>query len=227
MGNPSEVIEAVHTGNTERLRTLLSDDAGLAASRDASGVSALMLAIYRRQTACITLLRQAGLPLDIFEAASVGALQELADLVGADPSLVNAYSADGFTALHFAGYFLQPAAGRFLLEHGADSTSVTKNPTVMMPLHSAVSSSNIEMVRDLLKHGALVNARQQHGWTPLHAAAQNGNLEIIEILLQNGADPRIRNEEGVTALDLAQKQQHPDAANRLAAAIGVAKPITP
>jgi ankyrin repeat protein len=74
------------------------------------------------------------------------------------------------------------------------------------------------MVRDLLKHGAPVNARQQHGWTPLHAAAQNGNLEIIEILLQNGADPSIKNEEGVTALDLARKQNRTDVVNRLAVA---------
>jgi ankyrin repeat protein len=218
MANATEVIEAVQTGNTEKLRQLLSENPALAASRDANGVSALMHAVYRRQTACIPVLRQAGLPLDIFEAASVGALDSLASLVAADSSLVKAYSADGFTALHFAAYFLQPQAARFLLDHGADSAAVAKNPTLVMPLHSAVSSSNVAMVRDLLKCGAPVNARQQHGWTPLHAAAQNGNLEIIEILLQNGADPNIKNDDGVTALDLAQKQNRTEVANRLAVA---------
>jgi uncharacterized protein len=218
MANATEVIEAVQAGDTEKLRHLLSDNPTLAASRDAHGVSALMHAVYRRQTACITLLREAGLELDIFEAASVGDLEALSHLIAADSSRVSAYSADGFTALHFAAYFSQAAAGRFLLDHGADSTAVAKNPTLVMPLHSAVSSSNVEMTRDLLKHGALVNARQQHGWTPLHAAAQNGNLEIIEILLQNGADPLIKNEEGVTAFDLAQKQNRADIANRLAVA---------
>ena len=218
MANATEVIAAVQTGNTETLRKLLSDNPALAASRDPNGVSALMHAVYRRQTACVALLREAGLRLDIFEAASVGALDSLADLMAADPSLVKAYSADGFTALHFTAYFSQPAAGRFLLDHGADIAAVAKNPTLVMPLHSAVSSNNVEMVRELLKRGALVNARQQHGWTPLHAAAQNGNLETIEILLQNGADPTINNEEGVTALDLAHKQNRGDVANRLAVA---------
>lgn len=215
MANAIEVIEAVQTGNTEKLRQLLSDNPALAASRDANGVSALMHAVYRRQTACVALLREAGLHLDGFEAASVGALDSLTNLIAADSSLVRAYSADGFTALHFAAYFLQAEAGRFLLDHGADSTAVAKNPTLVMPLHSAVSSSNVEMVRDLIKRGAPVNARQQHGWTPLHAAAQNGNLEIIEILLQNGADPGLKNDEGITALDLAQKQNHADVAKRL------------
>lgn len=218
MANATEMIEAVQTGNTQKLRKLLADNPALAASRDATGVSALMHAVYRRQTACIALLCEAGLNLDIFEAASVGALDSLANLIAADPSLVKVYSADGFTALHFAAYFGQPAAGRFLLDHGANSSAVAKNPTTVMPLHSAVSSGNVEMIRDLLQHGAPVNARQQHGWTPLHAAAQNGNLEIIEILLQSGADPRIKNEEGVTALDLARKQNRTDAANRLAVA---------
>jgi ankyrin repeat protein len=221
MANATEVIAAVQSGNTEKLRNLLSENPALAASRDASGVSALMHAVYRRQTACIALLRQAGVPLDIFEAASLGALDSLNDLIAGDSSLVSTYSGDGFTALHFAAYFLQPEAGRFLLDHGANSAAVAKNPTLVMPLHSAVSSSNVEMTRDLLKRGAPVNARQQHGWTPLHAAAQNGNLEIVEILLQNGADPWLKNDDSVTAFDVANKHDRNEVAQRLAIAQSV------
>jgi ankyrin repeat protein len=216
MANANEVLEAIQAGDAEKLRRLLSADPRLGASRDASGVSALMHAIYRRHTACIAVLRQAGLSLDVFEAASLGALDRLASVVVADPTLVSAYSPDGFTALHFAAYFSQPAAARFLLEHGSESAAVAKNPTQVMPLHSAVSSSNSETVRDLLKHAVPVNARQQHGWTALHAAAQNGNLEIVELLLQNGADASIRNDQGVTPLELARKYERSDVIERLA-----------
>ncbi|HVO64244.1 MAG TPA: ankyrin repeat domain-containing protein [Terriglobales bacterium] len=215
MADASEVIQAVQTGDTEKLRTLLTENPALAASRDASGVSALMHAVYRRQTECVGLLREAGLTLDIFEAAALGDMQAVSSLIERDGSLVKAYSADGFTALHFAAYFSQPAAAKFLLEHGTDSAAVAQNPTQAMPLHSAVSSGNVEAVRGLLGRGAPVNARQQHGWTPLHAAAQNGNLEILELLLENGAHAEIKNDEGVTALDLARKHQRSDVVNRL------------
>lgn len=218
MASATELIEAVQAGNAEKLRTLLSENPALAASRDEAGVSALMHAIYRRQTAAIALLRQAGLPLDVFEAASLGASDSLSRLVAAQPAVVTAYSADGFTALHFAAFFSQAEAGKFLLEHGAEVTAVAKNPTLVMPLHSAVSSNNVEMTRALIERGAPVNARQQHGWTPLHAAAQNGNLQIVELLLQDGADPTLKNEAGVTALDLAHKHKHAQVADRLAAA---------
>jgi len=215
MGNASEVMQAVQTGNTERLRTLLSENPAAAASRDASGVSALMHAVYRRQSACIGLLREAGLTLDTFEATALGDMDAVRRLVEADGSLVKAYSADGFTALHLAAYFLQPVAAKFLLDRGAESVAVAKNPTQVMPLHSAVSSGNIEVIRELLGRGVPVNARQQHGWTPLHAAAQNGNLEILELLLENGADPEIKNDEGVSALEIAQKHQRGDVVKRL------------
>ena len=216
MADASEVIQAVQTGNTEKLRALLSENPALAASRDASGVSALMHAVYRRQSECIRLLREAGsMTLDVFEAAAVSDIHALRKLVELDGSVVKAYSGDGFTALHLAAYFSQPAAAKFLLEHGAESGAVAKNPTEVMPLHSAVSSGNVETVRELLKRGAPVNARQQHGWTPLHAAAQNGRLEILQLLLENGADPEIKNDEGVSALDLARKNNHADVANRL------------
>lgn len=215
MSNAKEVIDAVQSGNVERLRNLLDENPKMAASRDAAGVSALMHAVYRRQKDAIELLQQAGLNLDIFEATALGDVQSLAALVTRQPSLVNTYSADGFTALHFAGFFSQPSAARLLLERGADHAAVARNPTQVTPLHSAASGGNLQTVGDLLAKGAPVNARQQHGWTALHSAAQSGNLEMVNLLLQRGADPGIQNDEGVTALDLAQKQNRTDVANRL------------
>lgn len=215
MSDAKEVIEAVQSGNVERLRSLLDESPKMAASRDAAGVSALMHAVYRRQNAAIELLRRAALNLDIFEATALGDVPSLAALVTREPSLVNTYSADGFTALHFAGFFSQPSAARLLLERGADHTAVARNPTQVMPLHSAAAGGNLQTAGDLLAQGAPVNARQQHGWTALHSAAQSGNLEMVNLLLQHGADPGIQNDEGVTALDLAQKQKRTDVTNRL------------
>ena len=41
----------------------------------------------------------------MFEAASLGDVERLAELLDADPSSATAYSADGFTALHFPAFF--------------------------------------------------------------------------------------------------------------------------
>lgn len=215
MGNAETLIQAVQAGNCQAVRELLSGDAGLAGSRDANGVSAIMHAVYRGQKECLELLRQKHGTPDVFEAVVLGDVKALAALLTKDAAQANSYSADGFTALHFAAYFGQPAAATLLLARGADIAAVAKNPTMVMPLHSAVSSGNAEVTRELLQHGAPVNARQQHGWTPLHAAAQNGNLEILELLLQSGADPALKNEEGVTALDLARKYERGDVIRRL------------
>ena len=215
MSNAENLIQAVQAGNSQAVRELLSEDAGLAGSRDAHGVSAIMHAVYRGQKECLELLRQKHGTPDIFEAVLLGDVKALAALLAKDTEQANSYSADGFTALHFAAYFGQPAAATLLLANGAEVAAVARNPTMVTPLHSAVSSGNVEVTRELLQRGAPVNARQQHGWTPLHAAAQNGNLEILELLLQSGADASIKNEEGVTALDLARKHGHGDVIRRL------------
>jgi uncharacterized protein len=213
-----ELIRAIHSADIEGLRKLLRENPALAGSRDTAGVSALMQAVYRRQSGAIDLLRQAGLKLDIFETAALGDTKALAALVADDPSQINSYSADGFTALHFAGFFSQPSAARLLLEQGADYAAVAKNASQVMPLHSAAAGRNLASVHDLLTRGAPVNARQQHGWTALHSAAQNGDLEMVDLLLKHGADPSIKNCDGMTALDLARKQGHADTDHRLALA---------
>jgi ankyrin repeat protein len=211
----AEVVGAIQSGNLAKLRDLLAGDASLASSRDATGVSAIMHAVYRQNREALTLLRRAQPALDVFEATCLGEVARLTELVTADPDLVNAGSADGFTPLHLAAYFRHEQAALLLLSRGADVAAVARNPTRVMPLHSAASSRNLPVVVELLTRNAPVNARQQHGWTALHAAALNGDQEMVEVLLQHGADPRAQNDEGKTPSNLAEEKGHARILERL------------
>ena len=218
MAGTQEVMAAVESGNADQLKELLSQDRSLAGARDASGVSALMHALYRQRKDLVDVLR-AGIPdLDIFEATSLGRPDLVEELVSRDPRLANARSGDGFTALHFAAFFGQESVARVLLEHHADSGAVANNALQVTPLHSAAAARNLSTVRALLEHGAPVNARQQQGWTALHAAAQHGDQAMVELLLKYGANPNARNDDGRTPDQIAQEKGHTEIAERLRAA---------
>lgn len=218
MAENADVIEAIESGNAERLKELLAADGALGAARDASGVSALMQALYRQRKDMVELLRRARPDLDIFEATSLGRGDLVEEMVIRDPRLANARSADGFTPLHFAAFFGEESVARTLLEHHADAGAVANNPMQVTPLHSAVAARNLAIVRALLEHGAPVNARQQKGWTALHAAAQHGDKPMVEVLLKHGANPNAKNEEGRTPDEVADEKGHLDVAERLRAA---------
>jgi ankyrin repeat protein len=195
-------------GDIDSVRRIVRQDPSAAALRDAAGVSLLMHALYRGQRdLAMEISRQRD--LDIFEAAGLGDLESLRRLCG-DRSAVSAHSGDGFSALHFACYFGQPAAVGLLIEAGAAVNDLATNPMKLMPLHSAASARNLEAARLLLKNGALVNARQHGGWVPIHAAAQNGDRPMVELLLQSGADSSIANDQGKTPVDAAKDKGHVD-----------------
>ena len=215
MATAAELLEAVNTGDADRVGAILAADPSLVSARDEAGVSALMLARYRFDREATDALLAADPELDVFEAATLGYIDRLRERLLEDPAAAEAFSADGFTALHFAAFFGKAEAARLLLEHGARHDVYTRNPFANQPLHAAAAGRHLEVCRVLLAAGADVNAIQHGGFTPLHESAQHGDVEMTELFLSAGADPSLTTDAGETAADLAAAAGHADLATRL------------
>lgn len=207
MTTRDQLFDAIRRGDAQHVRLLLQQDAGLAAARDATGVSALLFACYNRRRELIDLLVSALPELDLFEATAVGRLDRVTALLAEDTSRALAFTADGFTALHYAAFFGQPEAAEALLTASADPNAQARNPMQVRPLHSAAAGQRA-VVALLLQYGADPNTRQQGGWTPLQGAAHLGDAEMVRNLLEHGADRAAANDEGKTALELARAGGH-------------------
>ena len=81
------------------------------------------------------------------------------------------------------------------------------------PLHAAVQSGHLMMVRNLIKYyHADVNAQNRIGWTPLHIASRlvQPNLDVVQFLLERGADVNAQAKDGSTALHEASAYGTPE-----------------
>ncbi len=203
-----QFFEAIRAGDRGKVDALLSADATLLAAKDEKGLSAYTAAKYSGRNDIATLLLEKGVELDIFAACMAGAKDRVLELIGQDPDLISAYSQDGWTPLHLAGFFGQPGVVEILLAQGADVAARSRNPMQNAPLHAATAGRNKDAVRALLEHGAVVNARQEGGWTALHAAAQNGDVEMVRLLIAAGADVKARADNQQNAMDLALGKGH-------------------
>jgi ankyrin repeat protein len=198
------IILAVQSGDVDKVRQLLKEDSSLASSRDAAGVSALMHALYRRRSDIADLLLSANRDPDIFEATAAGRADKVSEILQNNPAAAKRWSADGFTALHFAAFFARADIARDLIRHGADVAAVANNPRKVTPLHSAAAAHSSEIVRILVENGAPTNARQEGGWIALHEAAQIGDKEMVKVLLEYGSDPQARSDDGRTPVQMAE-----------------------
>jgi uncharacterized protein len=119
------------------------------------------------------------------------------DLVkaGADPN----DQRSGYTALHALSWVRKPQRG----EDDGDPA----------PLGSG-SLSSVQLIRELVKHGADVNAPLKQGKggpglfsktgaTPFLMAASTADIEYLRLLLDLGADPSLANVDGCTPLMVA------------------------
>jgi ankyrin repeat protein len=208
LGMTPASIEAVTSGDTERLKQVLADDSAAGSARDGDGVSVLMLALYRRRFDMAEMILATEPPLDVFELAALGRVPALAARLATDGAAATSRSADGYTPLHLAAFFAQAEAARVLLDNGADPGAVAGNDSRVQPLHSAMAAQSEPVASLLLAAGADPDARQQGGWTALHAASLRGDLPLVQRLLDHGARPDVANDDGLTPVEVALRNGH-------------------
>ena len=123
---------------------------------------------------------------------------------------VDAATADGMTALHWAVQRDSVALTERLIKAGADVRARNRYGVTAMTL--AVTNGNAAIVARLLAAGADPNTQLAGGETVLMTAARTGKVAVILRLLAAGADPNAREESrGQTALMWATAENNADA----------------
>ena len=135
--------------------------------------------------------------VELCNAAIAGDLEAVDRMLNQEASLVNCRgevredhrafmagegAADGWTPLHLASYYGQPAVVRRLIEAGADFNSIAENPLANTPVHTAVVAGQAECVTALLAHGPDLNLKDATGMTALDLAKENGASEIVTLI---------------------------------------------
>ena len=98
---------------------------------------------------------------------------------------------------------------KMLLKHGSKVNIKARYGET--PLHEACHAGSLEIVQELIKHKADVNAVFDGGnelMTPLMVAAKSDVLEIVEELLKHGADINFIDGSNGNALHLAIEDGH-------------------
>ncbi|WP_309572582.1 ankyrin repeat domain-containing protein [Deinococcus sp.] len=202
-----ELFLAIQANDDGQVRALVQADPALLRAVSPMGVSPVLFATYYHRHGMARVLVNLGATLDVFEAAALGDVAHMRDLLegGAD---VNAVSGDGFTPLGLAAFFGRADVAQALLERGADVNAVSANAMRVQPLHSAVAGNHEALARELVAAGADVNAVQADDFTPLMGAAQNGNAALVAFLLAAGADAGAVTSDGRAAADMAREEGH-------------------
>ena len=174
-----EFFQAVCLGNTVSTKYLLSTGCIDVNCVDDSGFTALHHAASLDNTTMIRLLHA--------HQANINARMQ--DELGAAP-------------IHVATMFGSLDAIVTLHQLGCDISAFDDDD--LTPLHYAVESEDVNIVRLLLKLNANVTACNSSG-APLHIAAKKDNLDVIRVLVQNGhpTDIDVRDIEDYTPLHMA------------------------
>ncbi|KAJ4953448.1 hypothetical protein NE237_030280 [Protea cynaroides] len=176
------------------------------------------------------------LPLSLSFAASRGDDLLLHQLLkrGLDP---NESNDSGRSALHVAASKGYENCVLLLLDYGADSNSrdlegnvplweairERHEPVIKLLIDdganihcgdvgqyacTAVEQNDLNLLKDIVRHGGDVKLPKSNGTTALHIAVCEGNAEIVKFLLDHGADIDRPDAQGWTPRSLADQQGH-------------------
>jgi len=212
MSNQKPLFDAIRAGDLDAVKSLVGADATFASARNDSGTSALLTAVYMGRNEIRDFLLASGAVLELPEAAALGNLARVRELVEESPPSANSFSPDGFPVVALAAFLGQLEIVQYLAAHGADINAPATNGSGYNALTGAVTSGHVAVVQWLLENGANANYRYSAGYSPLLTAAANGRLDIAKLLLAHGADPHGTTNDGKTPLSLAIERNHPEVA---------------
>ncbi|BAA89654.1 gp29 [Wolbachia phage WO] len=107
------------------------------------------------------------------------------------------------TDLHYA---VEAKTVKLLVEKGANVNAADVEGYTA--LHLAVTEKRLEIVRELIKSGADINAAEYgNKCTPLHLACMVGKVEIVKELVEAGAEIEQADTFGMTAMDYAKNSK--------------------
>jgi ankyrin repeat protein len=204
---------AAAEGNTEVVQLLINAGADTLATLPDSGFTPLLFAAREGRAETVKALLKAGVDVNaateprkpggktpargttaLILAVENGHFELAIDLVkaGADPN----DQRSGYTALHMMSWVRKPPRGE---DNGAP------------PPAGSGRLSNLQFVREIVSHGANVNARlktgrggmglyNKKGTTPFFMASATADVPLMKLLVELGADPLIKNAEDCTPL---------------------------
>src|SRR6266545_3582662 len=110
------------------------------------------------------------------DAIKAGEFERVKAMVSADPTLIDARSRTGESAILTAVYHRQKEIVNLLVARGATLT-----------LFEACAAGEVERAERLMANDrSAINAFSVDGWTPLHLAAYFGHTKIAEMLISRG-----------------------------------------